>query len=101
MDLDLSSEVDEIINSEIGSDAILVTASPSETKTIRVIFHTQFSLGDEMDTQYPVYEHWADCKTSDVTNAAQNDKLTVAGTEYNIEYPEPVDGSWTILRLSN
>lgn len=100
MDLSFTSEVDEIINSEIGNDAILITATPAETKSIRVVFHTQFSVGGDYDVETPIYEHWADCKTSDVSNAVKNDSLTVGGVAYNIEYPEVQDGSWTILRLS-
>lgn len=100
MSLDFTNEVDEIINSEIGDDAILITANPSETKTIRVVFHTQQNIADQYDEEYPVIEHWAECKSSDVMNAVKNDSLTVKGTEYNIEYPEAQDGDWTILRLS-
>lgn len=100
MDLDFTNECDEIINSEIGSDAILITANPSETKTIRVVFHFQQTIDDQYDVEYPVIEHWAECKSSDVLNAVKNDSLTVNGTQYNIEYPETQEGNWTILRLS-
>ena len=101
MDLDLSAEALEIINSEIGINAILETATPSEVTNIRVIFHKEYSVEDNFESVEEAFQLWVECKASDVTNALQDDTITINGIEYNIESVEPSQGGWTILRLTN
>ena len=100
MALDFTNEVDEIINSEIGDDAILVITSTGEVKTIRVVFHKEFSLEDNLESPEEAYQLWAECKTSDVEDAEQNDTITIRTVDYNVETVEPSDSNWTILRLT-
>jgi len=100
MDLDLSNEVDEITGSEVGDDAVITTASPSETKAIRVIFHKEYSVEDNFESMEEAYQLWVECKASDVTNAAQNDTITINEVEYNIESVELSQSNWTVLRLT-
>lgn len=101
MDLDFTSEVNEIINSEIGDDAILIITSTGEVKTIRVVFHKEYSVEDNFDSVEEAYQLWCECKTSDVTDAAQNDTITINSVDYNVESVELSEGGWTILRLTN
>jgi len=100
MALDFTNEVDEITNSEIGDDAVLVITSTGEVKTIRVVFHKEYSVEDNMETQWEAYELYAECKASDVEDAAQNDTITINQVDYNVESVELSQGGWTVLRLS-
>jgi len=100
MDLDLSAEANEIVESEIGIDAILNTASPAEETNIRVVFHKEYSTEENLDYEEEAYQLWVECKASDVTNAAQNDTITISSIEYNIESVELAQSGWTILRLT-
>lgn len=100
MDLEFTNEVDEIIKSEIGSTAVLVIASTGEIKTIRVVFHKEYSVEDNLETQWEAYQIYVECKRADVEDAAQNDTITINSIDYNIESIEQSEGGWTILRLS-
>lgn len=101
MDLDFSNDVSEIINSEIGNDAILTTASPSAVTNIRVVFHKEYSVEENFDSAEEAYQLWCECKATDVTGAAQNDTITINSTDYNIESVELSETGWTILRLTS
>lgn len=96
----LSDSVREVLNSEFSTKAKLVTALPSRTKYIRVIFHSQYSAEDVYDMSRESYLYWARCHSDDVVNVKQNDKITINGTEYNIESIELQQDKWTILRLT-
>ena len=100
MALDFTNEVDEITNSEIGDDAVLVITSTGEVKTIRVVFHKEYSVEDNMETQWEAYQIYVECKASDVEDAAQNDTITINSVDYNVESIEQSQGGWTVLRLS-
>lgn len=100
MALDFTNEVDEITNSEIGDDAVLVITSTGEVKTIRVVFHKEYSLEDNFESPEEAFQIWAECKSSDVEDAEQNDTITINTIDYNIETVEPSEGNWTILRLT-
>ena len=100
MALDLSNEVDEITGSEIGDDAVLVITSTGEVKTIRVVFHKEYSVEDNMETQWEAYQIYVECKGTDVEDAKQNDTITINSVDYNVESIEQSQGGWTVLRLS-
>lgn len=100
MDLDLSAEANEIVESEIGVDAILETATPDESKSIRVVFHKEYSTEENIDYQEEAYQYWVECKAVDVTNAVQNDTIIISNVEYNIESIELAQAGWTVLRLT-
>lgn len=100
MDLDLSAEVKEINNSEVGEDLILQTTSPAEIKTIRGVFHQQYSQDESFDGAEEAYEYWVECGAADVINARQNDSITRLGVVYNIETRELMQSAFTILRLT-
>lgn len=96
----VDNEIKEILNSEISTEAKLVTTSPVQTKYIRIIFHSQYSAEDVMDMNREAYLYWADCFYDDVKDARQDDKITIDGIEYNIESIENRTDSWCILRLT-
>lgn len=100
MDLNLINEIDEILSSEIGDDAILTTSSPEEVKQIRVVFHKEFSVETDMETQWEAYQVFAECKSADVIFAQQDDTITINSKTYKIKYIELTESGWTILRLS-
>lgn len=101
MDLDLTSEITEIINSETGSDAVLTTASPAGTANIRVLLEQSYNpkgIGDDVD--WSGYQFFARGLAENLVNAKQNDSLEIAGVEYNIEDKyETIDG-WCVLPLT-
>lgn len=94
------NEIKEILNSEVSAEAKLVTASPTTTKYIRVIFHSQYSAEDILETNREAYLYWVDCYCDDVADAKQDDKITIDGVEYNIESIENRTDSWSTLRLT-
>lgn len=101
MDLDLSSEITEIVNSEIGEDATLTTASPAGSTEVRIIFDKDYDpadLGSEVD--WSAYSYVAKGLATDFTNAKQNDSLTINGTAYNIEDKYETDEGWAFLPLT-
>lgn len=100
MDISFANEVEEINNSQFGVDALISIALTSTTKTIRGIFHEQFSLEQDFDSVQEAYEAWFECATADITGAAQNDTLTINSVDYNIEQIEQQQSDFTILRLS-
>ena len=101
MDLDLSSEITEILNSEIGTNATLTTASPSGTADVRVIFTKDYDPTDVGDTvKWSSYTFMAKGLKSDFTDAAQNDTLAVGGVDYNIEDKYETDDGWVYLPLT-
>lgn len=100
MDISFANEVEEINNGQFGTDAIISIASTSTTKTIRGIFHEQFSLEEDFDNAQEAYEAWFECATADVTGTEQNDTLTIDSVDYNIEQIERQQSDFTILRLS-
>lgn len=100
MDISFANEVEEINNGQFGTDAIISIASTNTTKTIRGIFHEQFSLEQDFDSVQEAYEAWFECATTDITGAAQNDTLTINSVNYNIEQIEQQQSDFTILRLS-
>lgn len=100
MDISFANEVQEINNGQFGTDAVISIASTSANKTIRGIFHEQFSLEQEFDSVQEAYEAWFECATADITGAAQNDTLTINSVNYNIEQIEDQQSDFTILRLS-
>jgi hypothetical protein len=101
MDLDLSSEITEILNSEIGTNATLTTASPSGTADVRVIFTKDYDPTDVGDTvKWSSYSFMAKGLPSDFTDAKQNDTLAVGGVDYNIEDKYETDDGWVYLPLT-
>lgn len=101
MDLDLSAEITEIVNSETGTDATLTTASPSGTADVRVIFTKDYSPADVgADVDWSAYTFLAKGLKSDFTDAKQNDSLTIGGVDYNIEDKYETDDGWAYMPLS-
>lgn len=101
MDLDLSSEITEILNSEIGTDATLTTASPSGTADVRVIFTKDYEPTDVGDTvKWSSYTFMAKGLATDFTDAKQNDTLEIGGVGYNIEDKYESDDGWVYMPLT-
>jgi len=101
MDLDLSSEITEILNSEVGSNATLTTASPPGTVDVRVIFTKDYSPTDVgSDVDWSSYAFMAKGLASEFTDAKQNDTLAVGGVDYNIEEKYETDDGWCYLPLT-
>lgn len=96
----IDSAISEVLNSEFSVEARLVTASPASTKYIRVIFHSQFSAEDILETSREAYLYWVDCYYDDIVDVKQNDKITIDGVEYNIESVENRTDSWSTMRLT-
>ena len=101
MDLDLSAEIIEILESEIGSDATLTTASPSGSAEVRIIFNKEFDPIDVgSDVNWSSYNFMAKGLIADFTDAKQNDTLAVAGVDYNIEDKYETDDGWMMMPLT-
>lgn len=101
MDLDLSTEITEILNSETGSDATLTTASPAGSASVRVLLDKNYvpkDIGD--DVNWSAYEFVARGLAADFTNAKQNDTITCAGVAYNIEDKYETDDGWAVMPLT-
>jgi len=99
MDQDFSYSIKEIIDGPLGSDAVLKTSSGN--KIIRVVFHNSYITNRVTDTEWEGSEPFADCLSTDVSHAKQNDTIFIKNTTYRIEVRQPLDDGWTRLILSN
>lgn len=101
MDLDLTAEITEILNSEMGSDATLTTASPAGSASVRVMFNKDYipkNVGD--DVNWSAYDCYARGLADTFTNAKQNDSLLIDGVTYNIEDKYETDEGWAVMPLT-
>lgn len=101
MDLDLSSEITEIVRGEVGSDATLTTASPSGSSSVRLLLDRSYApqgVGD--DVNWSSYEFVARGLATDFTNAKQNDTLLIDGVTYTIEDKYVNIDGWAIMPLT-
>lgn len=97
--MDLSLPIDDFLNSEFGSAATLTTASPSGSSSIRCIFYNPYAANRVSEIEIEGSRPYADCKATDVTNAAQDDTLTESSIVYTIDEIQPEDDGWTRLIL--
>jgi len=86
--LDLTDEVNEVLDSEAGRDAILDLASPPASKSIRIIFKRNFSKTIVDGVEWETYEVYVLGKPEDFADAKQNDMITVDNENFNIEHIE-------------
>lgn len=101
MDLDLSSEITEIVQSELGSDATLTTASPSGSSSVRGLLDRNYSpqgIGDDVD--WSSYEFVFRGLATDFTNAKQNDTLIINGVTYTVEDKYTTIDGWAVMPLT-
>lgn len=101
MDLDLGSEITEIVNSEIGSDVVLTTASPSGVANVRGLLDRSYApqdIGD--DVNWSSYDFVLRGLAEDYTNAKQNDSVLIAGVTYNIEDKYVTIENWAVMPLT-
>ena len=99
MDQDFTTEITEVINSPIGCNAVVKTAS-SGSKNIRVVFHNSYITNRVTDIEWEGSEPYVDCLGTDVEHVVQNDTILIKNVEYRIEVPQPLDDGWTRLILS-
>lgn len=101
MDLSLSSEITEILESEIGSDATLTTASPAGSAELRVIFTKNYEPTEvSPDIDWSSYAFMAKGLASEFTDAKQNDTLAIGGVDYKIEDKYETDDGWAYMPLT-
>jgi hypothetical protein len=98
MDHIITPEIDEVLNSEAGTDAVLNTAAAGESN-IRVIFRRPYANASVMNVSWDSATPTAECKSSDISLAQQNDTVTVNGVTYKIDHIEAEDSGWSILVL--
>lgn len=101
MDLDLTDEITEIVNGETGVDMVLTTASPAGTAAVRGLFYKNYvpkDIGENVD--WSAYAFTVRGLAATFTNAKQNDTLTIAGVDYNIEDKYETDEGWCVLPLT-
>lgn len=100
MDLNLTNEITEIVNSEIGSDATLTTASPSGSSSVRGVFSKSYApVGIADDVDWSAYEFLFKGLESDFTNAQQNDTLLIDSVTYTIEDKYTTIDGWAYMPL--
>ena len=101
MDLDLTDEINEILDSEIGSDATLTTASPSGVSSVRVIFTKSYLPVDVADkVNWSGYDIIARGLAENFVNAKQDDTLLVGSVTYRIEDTYETNDGWIYLSLT-
>ena len=101
MDLTFPNSI--FTNSLFGCDAILTTSQPSRIRTIRVLFHRDFSVDVISDFDYEGKKSYAEANDADVVNARASDTLTVNSVVYNILSIQKQENGFTnlILGVSN
>lgn len=98
MDLDLTDFNSAIFDSGLCVDAVLKTTS-TPSATIRVDFRNQYGLKNAGAIVYEGEELYCDCKSSDVSDAKQNDTITIDSIKYKITEIQPEDAGITRLLL--
>lgn len=101
MDLDLTSEITEILNSELASDATLTTASPAGSASVRIFFDKSYApkdIGEDVD--WSGYNFFARGLAATFTDAKQNDSLLIGGVTYNIEDKYETEEGWCVMPLT-
>jgi hypothetical protein len=104
MDLDLSSEITEILNSEGGCDITITDVSASTSADIRAIWREPFEVNDLNDLDMEGSLPYVKCKSSEVSHLIQDDTVTRRSIIYKIKNLEPddvndPDWGWTRINL--
>ena len=81
------------------SDNGLTVAATWNGATIWVYYDRPFFLAREEFADIATSKPQATCRTSDVSDAAQGDKITIDGTQYTVDVPMPDGNGVTVLGL--
>lgn len=92
--MDLTLPVDDFLNSEFGSDASLNSGA-----TIRAIFYEPYATNRISEIEIEGSRPYADCKTTDVSSAAQDQSFVHNSVTYKVEEIQSGDDGWTRLIL--
>lgn len=98
MDLSFADEINEIINSPIGSDARIHTAVPANYKNIRCVIHKPYKAAGG-NVEWEDEETYCDCSSTDVVNVMQDDTILIEDVNYKITEIQPLEEGWVRLIL--
>jgi len=101
MDADFDSEITQILNEIIGSDATFTTASPAGSFEDRVIFDQDYEPTEvSPGIDWSSYRFIIKGKASNLTDVKQNDSVVIDGIEYNIEDKYESKDGWAYMPLT-
>jgi len=92
--MDLALPINDFLTSELGSDATLNGGA-----SFRCIFYEPYAANRVIEIEIEGSRPYADCKTTDVSSAAQDQSFVYNSVTYKVDEIQTGDDGWTRLIL--